>query len=1091
FRALNRIGGVHHVRTSSRPVYRDGVFDGFTVVMSDITEEIKAKEELARERHLFTTLMDTVPDHIYFKDRESRFIRVNRSLARYFGLDHPDRAAGKIDADFFSDEHARKALEDEKRILKTGKPLLEMEEKETWPDGRVTWVSTTKMPLYDGAGRIEGTFGISRDITERRRAETQIKLQKERLENIIEGTNAGTWEWNVQTGETRFNEHWAKMIGYTLDELSPVSIKTWKRFIHPDDLKASEDALEKHFRGETDFYSMEFRMKHKNGGWVWVLDRGKVITRTPDGRPLWMYGTHQDITQQKAAEDAVRAERKKLSDIINTMPNPVFFKNEEGRYEECNRAFEEYLGIPREKILGATVYDIAPSELAETYHRMDLDLMASKERQVYESKVKYADGSLHDVVFYKSPLLREDGTVRGLVGMMLDITDRKRAEEAILKAKEEWKCTFDAVPDLICLLDPEYRIVRMNRAFSDRLGKEPGELIGIPCYECVHGADGAPDFCPHTLTIHDHRPHTLEVNIERMGGTFIVSTTPMFDPSGGFIGSVLTAHDITERKRAEEALVKSESRYRHLFTHAPAGIYEVDFTTGRFVSINSIMCEYTGYTEEELLTMSPLDILTPESRNYFLARLEKFAAGEAISNDPEYQIVRKDGSTLWVQLNADYVNKDGRITGARSVAHNISERKKAEELLVKRLAYERALSNCSRELLASETGIDAVTPSLGHLLAVTGMGRVYMFENFDDPEYGLCMRQTHEVCAPGVSSELDNPELQRVPYREGFERWREKLEGGMPVMGIVKDFPPAEREMLEPQGIIALLVIPVSAGGRWHGFIGFDDTEREREWDANDIFILNTAAEMIGDFIDRSRAYEAVRESERQMRLILNSQDVGVVIIEEASHKILFINRKALALFGAPEEEVLGKVCHNYLCNTQRGQCPITDLGQDLDNAERTLSTVDGREIPILKSVVRVLFQGKNCLVESFVDITDRKQAEDKIKGLLIEKELLLREVHHRIKNNMTTISSLLSIQSRTLSDERAVSALSDARGRIQSMMVIYDKLYRSTDFREVSAAGYFDELIEGIASTFPAARRVTIMKNIEDQTLDSKTLFP
>lgn len=566
----------------------------------------------------------------------------------------------------------------------------------------------------------------------------------------------------------------------------------------------------------------------------------------------------------------------------------------------------------------------------------------------------------------------------------------------------------------------------------------------------------------------------------------------IYDDEGTVIRIDGLASDITERKRAEEALRESESRYRHLFSHTPAAIYEVDFTTGRFASVNPGMCEYTGYTEEELLSMSPLEILTPESRKYFFERLDKFAAGEAISNDPEFQIVRKDGSTLWAQVNADYIIKDGRLAGARSVATDITKRKHADESLLKRLAYERALFNCSHELLASsETGVDAVTPSLGHLLAATGMGRVYMFENFDDPEYGLCMRQTHEVCAPGVSSQLDNPELQCVPYREGFERWREKLEGGMPVMGTVKDFPPAERAVLEPQGILSLLAIPMHAGGRWHGFIGFDDTEQEREWDANDVFILNTAAEMIGAFIERSRAYEAVLESERQMRLILNSQDVGVVIVEEASHTILFINRKALSLFGAPEKEVLGKVCHNYLCTAQKGQCPVTDLGQDLDNAERVLSTADGGEIPILKSVVRVLFHGKNCLVESFVDITDRKQAEDKIKGLLTEKELLLREVHHRIKNNMTTISSLLSIQSRTLDDERAVSALGDARGRIQSMMVIYDKLYRSADFREVSTAGYFDQLIEGVASTFPAARRVTVRKYIEDHTMDSKTLYP
>jgi len=742
-----------------------------------------------------------------------------------------------------------------------------------------------------------------------------------------------------------------------------------------------------------------------------------------DGAVRGLVGMMLDITDRKRAEEALETERAQMLSVFDSIDMAIYVAD-----------------MDTHEIL------FANKKLQETFNKTLVGGICFREIQRLDAPCPFCTNDIIRKMDYRpyrweyyNPVVDRhyqitDRVIRWPDGrdarfeMAMDITDRKRAEEAIVKAKEEWERTFDAVPDLICLLDPEYRIARMNRAFSDRLGREPGELIGTRCFECLHCADTPPDFCPHAKTIDDHRPHVMEVENERLGGTFIVSTTPVFDPSGGFIGSVLTAYDITERKRAEEALMESESRYRHLFTHAPAGIYEVDFTTGRFVSVNSIMCEYSGYTGEELLTMSPLEILTPESRKFFLSRLEKFAAGEAVPNNPEFQIVKKDGSTLWIQLKADYIKKDGRITGARVVAHDINDRKEAEAIIEKRLRYERALSNCSRELLASETGVDAINPSLGHLLSATGMGRVYMFENFEDPEYGLCMRQTHEVCAPGVTPELDNPELQRVPYREGFERWRVKLEGGMPVMGMVKDFPPAEREVLEPQGILSLLVIPVSAGGRWHGFIGFDDTEQEREWDANDIFILNTAAEMIGAFIDRSRAYEAVRESERQMRLILNSQDVGVVIVEEASHEILFINRKALALFGAPEEEVIGRVCHNFLCRANRGECPVTDLGQDLDNAERTLSTVGGGEVPILKSVVRVFFQGKNCLVESFVDITDRKQAEDKIKDLLTEKELLLREVHHRIKNNMTTISSLLSIQSRALDDERAVSALGDAR---------------------------------------------------------------
>ena len=148
----------------------------------DITERKQAEAALIEERHLLRTLMENLPDKIYFKDRESRFIRVNNADARLFGLSDPAKLIGKTDFDFFTDEHAQQAFADELAILRTGQPMVGKEEKETWPDGRVTWVSTTKMPLRDARGNIIGTFGVSRDITERKQAEQELRNAKEAAE---------------------------------------------------------------------------------------------------------------------------------------------------------------------------------------------------------------------------------------------------------------------------------------------------------------------------------------------------------------------------------------------------------------------------------------------------------------------------------------------------------------------------------------------------------------------------------------------------------------------------------------------------------------------------------------------------------------------------------------------------------------------------------------------------------------------------------------------------------------------------------------------------------------------------------------------
>ena len=156
---------------------------------------------------------------------------------------------------------------------------------------------------------------VFRDITEERLNLQQLETQNWRMDKILAGTNLGTWEWNVQTGETIFNERWAEIVGYQLEELQPVSIETWMKFAHPDDLAESERRLNAHFNGETDYYEFESRMIHRDGREVWVLDRGRVFSWTPDGQPLEMYGTHQEITEQKELEQILKQNKEQAEHL--------------------------------------------------------------------------------------------------------------------------------------------------------------------------------------------------------------------------------------------------------------------------------------------------------------------------------------------------------------------------------------------------------------------------------------------------------------------------------------------------------------------------------------------------------------------------------------------------------------------------------------------------------------------------------------------------------------------------------------------------------------------------------------------------------
>ena len=172
--------------------------------------------------------------------------------------------------------------------------------------GKIRWVRAVGDVEFNAADKPIRLFGAFQDIDDRKRAEVALFEERERLQNIINGTRAATWEWNVQTGETVFNERWAEMLGFELAELEPTSIDAWLQMTHPEDSLSSNSALNRHFSGEEEYFDFEGRMVHRDGHQVWVHDRGRVVTWTDDGKPLMMSGTRSEITSRKMVEQELR-----------------------------------------------------------------------------------------------------------------------------------------------------------------------------------------------------------------------------------------------------------------------------------------------------------------------------------------------------------------------------------------------------------------------------------------------------------------------------------------------------------------------------------------------------------------------------------------------------------------------------------------------------------------------------------------------------------------------------------------------------------------------------------------------------------------
>ncbi|AOF84035.1 sensory box protein [Hydrogenophaga sp. RAC07] len=409
--------------------------------------------EARNDRLRIASMVDQSPDAIVGLNTDGHVTSWNRGAQRLFGHTRLEAVGRRLDTLVMPPGPAREELEALKTLPRSGDaPSLEL-----WcqtREGQSVLVAMTLSRLDDEHGAPLGVSVIVRDITAERAAQRKVvelkegleqevkdrtaalAEERERLDHILRGTDAGTWEWNVQTGELRINERWATMIGHRLEELGGIGVDFWMQRLHPDDLALTNGMLQGHFFGAFDRYECEVRVRHQAGHWVWVLDRGAVRSWTADGQPEWMYGTHQDISASKQAQEDIARSEALLRGAIDAVDEAFVLFDPDDRLVFCNEKYRQisprmaHLMVP-----GTAFEDILRASILLGDH---VDTSGNEEAWVAERVAAHRSGNTEML-----QLLADGRTLRLVerrmpdghtVGFRIDITglvkSREQAQEA-------------------------------------------------------------------------------------------------------------------------------------------------------------------------------------------------------------------------------------------------------------------------------------------------------------------------------------------------------------------------------------------------------------------------------------------------------------------------------------------------------------------------------------------------------------------------------------------------------------------------------------------------------------------------------------
>lgn len=398
------------------------------------------------------------------------------------------------------------------------------------------------------------------DVTSSRRAENALRESEARWKFALEGAGSGVWDWDVATDTVFFSDRWKAMLGHAPDEVGD-TLDEWSSRVHPDDLDATMALVTAHLDGRTPDYVSEHRVRCKDGSYRWVLDRGKVVTRDPDGRPLRVVGTHEDVTAVRTAEERRRLEERRFRAIFDSAFQFIGLLDTDGTLLEANRTALDFAGITAEEIVGQPFWD-APWWRADEQTQQQLrDAVASASLGTfvrYEVEVQGRDGVRTTIDFSLKPITDDTGRVILLVPEGRDIGDVKRAHEDLHESEARFRSAFESAAIGMALVALDGQFVQVNPALCDLLGYTIDDLVGRTFQEITHPDDLQADLDKvGRLAAGAIRNYQMEKRYFHRDGHIVfirLAVSAVRSTTGEVLYFIAQIEDMTAHRQAQQAL---------------------------------------------------------------------------------------------------------------------------------------------------------------------------------------------------------------------------------------------------------------------------------------------------------------------------------------------------------------------------------------------------------------------------------------------------------------------------------------------------------------------------------------------------------